>query len=169
MRIIAETGRLLIRTLTEADIPALAALWSDSQATRYLGGPRDFEKVCGTLREDLGTDPAFTLWPVIARESGAVIGDCGLLEKEVEGRREIELVYVIAPAAWGRGYAGEAAAAICVHARAALGCQRLIALIHPENAASARVARKAGFVLEGETRRPSGTVMLVYALAMDSP
>jgi RimJ/RimL family protein N-acetyltransferase len=168
MRVIVETGRLLIRTLTEADIPALAELWSDPRAARYLGGPRDPLEVGRLLREDLGVDPPCTLWPVVVKESGAVIGHCGLLEKEVEGRPEIELIYVVAPEAQGRGYAGEAAAAIRDHALGKLGCRRLIALVHPENAASARVALRAGFSLEGETRRPSGTVMQVYALAADS-
>jgi RimJ/RimL family protein N-acetyltransferase len=105
---------------------------------------------------------------VIVKDGNAVIGHCGLLEKEVDGQPEIELVYVVAPAAWGRDYGSEAAAAIRDHAQAALGCRRLIALIHPENVASARVARKTGFSLEGETRRPGGAVMQVYALALDS-
>jgi RimJ/RimL family protein N-acetyltransferase len=45
-----------------------------------------------------------------------------------------------------------------------LGVARLIALIDPENAASARVAEKIGMQLEKETLRPSGAVRRVYAM-----
>src|SRR5262245_34346314 len=167
MRIIAETARLLIRSLVEADIEAVAALWSDPRTTRYLGGPREFVGVCRLLREAIGAEPAYDLWAVIAKDSGILVGHCGVLEKEVEGRREIELIYVIAPEAQGRGYAGEAAAAIRDHALDKLDCRRLIALVHPENAASARVGLKSGFSLEAETRRPNGVTMHVYALAAE--
>jgi RimJ/RimL family protein N-acetyltransferase len=46
----------------------------------------------------------------------------------------------------------------------ALGRQRLVALIHPDNAASERVAAKLGFRCEGEVQRPHGAMRL-YAFA----
>lgn len=81
---------------------------------------------------------------MVEKATGAVIGHCGLLEKEIEGRSEIELVYVLAPGVWGRGYATEAGRAIKAYALASLGCDRLVALIHPDNPASERVAEKLG-------------------------
>lgn len=93
------------------------------------------------------------------------MGHCGFLEKEVEGRAEIELVYVIARDRWGQGYASEAAAALRDHAFAVMGLSRLIGLIEPGNVASARVAAKLRMVPEGETVRPGGRVMQVWAIA----
>ena len=164
---IVETERLLVRAIEPADIEPLAAIWCDPQATRYMGGPRQFHAVCRALREDLPppVPSRFNLWPTIEKATGRVIGDCGLLEKEVAGRTEIELVYVLAPAAWGRGLATEAGRAIRDHATAALQCRRLIALIHPENAASERVAVKLGFRCEGTVERPQG-VLSLYALGL---
>ena len=159
---IVETERLLVRPIAPDDVEPLAAIWCDPQATRYMGGPRQFEAVCRALREDLppAPPPRFNLWPTIEKASGRIIADCGLLPKEVAGRAEVELVYVLAPAAWGRGFATEVGRAIRDHAATALGCERLIALIHPDNAASERVAVKLGFRCEGTVERPHGALRL---------
>lgn len=160
-----ETERLLIRRAQPGDVEALVALWTDPQATRYMGGPREREALLRSFAEDLDQAEIlrFDLWPVVERASGQVIGHCGLLEKEVDGLPEIELVYVITPAAWGKGYASEAAAALRDYAFRMLHSQRLIALIDAENAASERVALKVGFHFKKETARPGGKRMRVYA------
>ena len=106
--------------------------------------------------------PRYTLWPVVERATGRVIGECGLLEKDVDGRREIELVYVLARDVWGRGHATEAASAVRDAAIRA-GIPRLIALIDPENPVSAAVARKIGMRLEREVVRPGGAIRQRYA------
>ena len=165
-RPIVETERLIVRALEPGDVEALAALWCDPAATAYLGGPRTFDAVCRTLRDDLALpeQPTFDLWPTIEKASGRLVGHCGLLDKEIAGRSEVELVYVIAPPAWGRGLATEAGRGIRDHAVTALGLRRLVALIHPENAASERVVAKLGFRREGEVERPGG-VMRLHAFA----
>jgi len=165
-RIIAETDRLTIRLLTESDIPVLASIWADDQVTRFMGGPRVYEEVCASFRRDLDAPPLqFDLWPVVERSSGAVVGHCGLLPKTVDGRDEVELVYVIAAAFWRRGYATEAAAAIRDYGFRTLSVARLVSLIDPEHVASARVALKLGMKPERDTIRPSGKTMRVYAIA----
>lgn len=165
-RIIAETKRLTIRLLTESDISVLGSIWTDDQVTRFVGGPRVFEDVCASFRRDLNAPPLqFDLWPVVEKGSGAVVGHCGLLPKTVDGQEEVELVYVIAAAFWRRGYATEAAAAIRDYAFRTLGVARLVSLIDPAHAASARVALKLGMKPERDTIRPSGKTMRVYAIA----
>src|SRR5262249_28141585 len=148
------------------DVAALAALWCDPAATAYLGGPRTFDDVCRTLREDLALleQPTFGLWPTIGKASGRGIGHCGLPDKDVAGRIEVELVYALARPAWGRGFATEAGRAIRDHAVRVLERRRLVALIHPDNAASERVAAKLGFRHERDVQRPHGTMRL-YAFA----
>lgn len=166
-RIIAETERLTIRPLTEPDIPVLASIWADDQVTRFMGGPRVFGEVCASFRRDLSAPPLqFDLWPVVERSSRVVVGHCGLLPKKVDGHEEVELVYVFAAAFWRRGYATEAAAAIRDYAFRRLGVARLVSLIDPAHAASARVALKLGMKPERDTVRPSGKTMRVYAIAV---
>ncbi len=164
-QIFAETERLRIRPLIEADVAAIAALWADAEVTRFLGGPRDLDGVRRTLVDGLHEKPSpLDLWPVVEKSSGTVIGHCGLLPKEIDDQDEVELVYVMAAGSWGRGFATEAAAAIRDFAFGELGLERLVSLVDPENVASERVATKLGMTLEKETVRPSGKAMRVYAM-----
>ncbi len=161
-----ETARLMLRSLQASDVDVLVGLWSDPEVTHYMGGPRDSAQVRRTLEDELQahTEDHIHFWVVVEKVSRRVVGDCGLIRKDVDGRAEIELTYVIAPDAWGKGYGTEAAAGVCDDAFGRLGVARLIALIDPENAASARVAEKIGMQLEKETLRPSGAVRRVYAM-----
>lgn len=163
---IAETDRVLIRLPTETDISPLATIWTDERVTRFMGGPRDFKTLCASFRQDLAAPPSsLDLWPVVEKTSGAIIGHCGLLPKTVDGRDEIELIYVLAAAFWGRGYATEAATALRDHAFRDLKIPRLVSLIDPANTASERVALKLGLNFETSTIRPNGKTLKLYALA----
>lgn len=164
--IILETERLTLRYQRASDVPALVDLWADPQVTRYLGGPRDRLWLRSEF-EETARDPyaeRYDLWPVIERETGHLVGHCGLLDKEVAGRTEIELIYVLGPSAWGKGYATEMGQALRQYAFEEMGIRRLIALIEPENGASERVAVKIGMWLEKEVVRPGGEVRQVYAV-----
>lgn len=165
-----ETARLIIRPLQAKDADALATIWTDAEVTRHMGGPRIFDEVRTNLLNDAGQSPPprFDSWPLVEKATGRVVGHCGLLDKDVDGRLEIELVYVLAKEVWGRGYATEAATALREYAIKDLGLVRLIALIEPENTASIRVAEKVGFVFERVTIRPGGGVRHVYALQAPS-
>lgn len=159
------TPRLWIRPLRLEDVEPLAKLWTDPQVTQYMGGPRDYDRLVNNLAADAAAEPPrYDLWPVIERASGRLVGHCGILDKEVDGVMEYELVYVLAPAVWGLGYAGEAAAALRDDAFDRLGLDRIISLIEPEHEASRRVAERAGLRLEKETVRSGGRRMLVFAL-----
>jgi ribosomal-protein-alanine N-acetyltransferase len=164
-----ETPRLLVRSLMVSDAGPLATLWADPEVTRYMGGPRNRDDIRVSLEEDAALTPTEKddLWPVIEKATGTVIGHCGLLDKEVDGQDEVELVYVLARSAWGKGYATEAAQALRGYAFGALGLKRIISLIEPDNAPSERVATKVGMRLEKETVRPGGRLMRVYAVSAD--
>jgi len=164
--IILETERLLLRRQKISDITPLVDLWTDPEVTRYMGGPRNRNLIKSAFEETAHSPYAeqFDLWPVIEKETDRVVGHCGLLEKEVEGRPEIELVYVLVSSVWGKGYATEIAQAIKRFAFEVMEVKRLIALIEPENEASERVAIKVGMCLEKEVIRPGGAQRLVYVV-----
>ncbi len=164
-----ETERLLLRPLQLTDVEALARLWADPAVTRYMGGPRDFARTRASLEADASAAPAeFDLWPVVEKATGQLVGHCGLLDKEVDGETEIELIYVFARPAWGKGYATEMAAALKDYAFAQLGLKRIIALIDPENGASERVAGKLNLVYERDTLRPNGKTLRLYAAGVQT-
>jgi [ribosomal protein S5]-alanine N-acetyltransferase len=162
--IILETNRLILRRIQPSDVMPLVDLWSDPEVTRFLGGPRDKAWLKSEFSNS-AQDPfaeRYDLWPVIEKETGRVIGHCGLLDKEVEGKTEIELNYIISPPMWGKGIGTEMADAIKRFAFMELGLIRLIALIEPNNEASGRVAIKIGMHFEKEISRPGGFLRKEY-------
>ena len=164
--LILETPRLILRRQQASDVTPLVDLWADPDVTRYLGGPRDRDWLRGVFEETAEAPFAeqYDLWPVVEKATGKVVGHCGLLEKEVEGKTEIELTYVFARSAWGKGYATEIGRALRDYAFEALGIGRLIALIEPENVASERVARKVGMRFDRQVERPGGALRKVYVV-----
>ena len=163
---ILETDRMILRFQQVSDVEFLVDLWSNPEVTRYMGGSRDQD----TLRsgfEETAKDPyaeRFVLWPLIDKDSGKPVGHCGLLDKQVEGKTEIELVYVLAPTAWGRGYATEIGIALKRYAFGEMSIRRLIALTEPRNTASEKVAVKIGMRLEKEVTRPGGGIRKMYVI-----
>lgn len=131
---------------------------------RFMGGSKDAAWLEKVFTEDANNpDPLlYDQWPVIEKASNEVIGYCGLLDKDVEGKQEIELVYAFMPSAWGKGYAIEIAHALLKHALNTIGLTRLIALIEPENEASVRVAERVGFHLARKIIRPSGAERMLF-------
>jgi RimJ/RimL family protein N-acetyltransferase len=97
---------------------------------------------------DIERDHGFTLWAVVERASGMVIGDCGLIPLERVGP-EIELGYRFGPANWGKGYATEAALAARDAGFERFGLERIIVDVNPGNEGSLNVARKLGARLLG--------------------
>lgn len=148
-KVILETERLFLRFMTYVDIQPLVDLWSDADVTRFMGGPREKATLACNLNKtasNLLVEP-YDLWPLVEKSSGKVIGHYGLIDKDVEGKIDIELVFVLAKSVWGKGYATEIALALREYAFKIRGITRLIALIDPENNTSERVAIKVGMLL----------------------
>lgn len=74
-----------------------------------------------------------------------------------------ELAWILAPRAWGKGYATEGAREALAYAFDVLEKDRVISLIHPENRASTRVALKVGERLKGSIHH-LGREMLSYGI-----
>lgn len=154
------TERLEIRPVRPEDVEAVARLWSSPKVTQHLGGPRDKAGLRRALRTAT-LDERFDLWAVEERESGRVVGHCGLLARRLGGRDEVELIYVLGSRSWGRGLATEAAGAILDHAWS-VGLTRVVALITPDNHGSIKVARKLGMAIEGDHVRSDGSIAFVF-------
>jgi RimJ/RimL family protein N-acetyltransferase len=91
----------------------------------------------------------YGLFTVELRESGLVIGDCGIEHMDIGA----ELGYDLRSDQWGRGYATEAATAVRDLAFGPLALPRLVSLVRTGNTASRRVAEKVGMTLREETVR----------------
>ncbi len=152
--IILETKRLLLRHLNADDLDDLFRLYSDPDIRKYF--PEGVLTLAGA-REELGwhmdtyeQHPQLGLWATIHKETGKFIGRCGLLPWEIDGQTETEIAYLLDKSFWHQGLATEAVEGIMKYAFDELHLSRLICLMHPDNIASQRVARRAGLRLEGK-------------------
>ncbi|WP_176217328.1 GNAT family N-acetyltransferase [Chromobacterium violaceum] len=96
-----------------------------------------------------GVEARWSLPYAMIDEGGTLVGACGF--KGPPSLGVVEIGYAVAPARRGRGIAAAAVRLLLEKAIASGDARRVLARINPDNAASARVADKLGFV-RGEVR-----------------
>lgn len=169
MKLPIETERLLMRPKTLDDVEPMHAVFADPEVMRYIGNGKIASKTLADtqwrVERHMGHQErhGYSMWTLVLRETGEVIGDCGLMTEFTEP--DVEVGYRLARAHWGHGYATEAARATVERAFADLPLERLIALTHPGNTASQRVLEKAGFDREGLTDAYYGLTTVLFTRA----
>lgn len=151
---VLKTSRLTLRDFVETDLDAFVELWRNEGFARFSGGTgRSREQTAAFLERVLVRTRARqpSQFAVVPRDGENLIGYCGFFLQHVDGVEELEIGYRLHPDFWGKGMATEAAQAVRDHAFGELGLHRVISLIHPDNAASRRVAEKTGLTLEKQT------------------
>lgn len=149
---VLRTERLILRAFTEADLDDFAAMQADPEFMRHLGvgdgagKPRTRIETWISMAMQLGQWAlrGCGFWAI--EHEGRFIGRAGILNPE--GWPMPELAYGIAPAAWGRGLAFEAASAVLGWARDNLP-EPPVSFIHPENFRSQRLAARLGAAQDG--------------------
>jgi RimJ/RimL family protein N-acetyltransferase len=149
------TARLRLRPFTGTDADALYALHSDAHVLRYWDSPpwterARAERFIAACRQ-LAEDGAGARLAMDRGCDGSFLGWCSLTRWNPD-YRSATLGYCLAEAAWGHGYATEAARAVLQWAFGTLDLNRVQAEADTRNAASARVLEKLGFVREGTLR-----------------
>ncbi len=168
MYIVIETERLLLRAFTPDDALLIYELNLDPEVTRYTLDPiRDIDHAKQVLEQVIL--PQYVLyshgrWAVHTKPDMKFIGWCGL--KARPERNEIDLGYRFFKAAWGKGYATEAAGACIRYGFDKLHLRRIIGRAMPENKVSLRVLEKCGMIRIGE-EIVDGHPAITYAI--DNP
>ncbi|MBN1399922.1 MAG: GNAT family N-acetyltransferase [Anaerolineae bacterium] len=154
MTLIAETERLWVRTLVEADWPAVHAWLSDPLVMRFLpDAPYDELRTQRLLRDlaeqaergnGLPRELGVALRPASGKQSADhLIGEL-VFHSYLGVRDTYEIGWIIAREHQGRGYATEAARALIDYGFGRMKLHRIVATCNPENAASWRVMQKLG-------------------------
>lgn len=148
-----DTERLLFRPFYHSDLDAFALITGDAEVMRFLGGPVDRVATWRMMALTLGHWQlrGYGVWALVNIKTQALVGRAGLFNQE--GWPGIEATWTIAREHWGRGLGTEAGKAILDYAFGSLKVKKVIALIHPENISSRRVAEKIGM-------RPESTYLL---------
>ena len=149
------TPRLVLRPLTEADIPVFFAIFSHAEVMRYWSSPplSEIEQARNLVLDiqDGYQTGAYLQLGIERRSDSTLIGTCTLFAFHTASRRA-ELGYALGRPYWGAGYMHEALTALVDYAFDALDLHRLEADIDPRNAASARTLERLGFQKEGHLR-----------------
>jgi ribosomal-protein-alanine N-acetyltransferase len=149
-----DAGRVRLRWLTDADVPALFAIFGDPEVTRYWGFAAlpNLSAASALLAEIHGGFRTGTLfqWGVEATD-GPLVGTCTLAGVDPSNRRA-ELGFALGRGFWGRGYMAAALPAVLEFAFGRLGLHRVFADAEPHNAPSIRALERLGFVREGFLR-----------------
>lgn len=153
--VLLRTTRLILRPLDESDASSLFALHADQWVARYLSRPAwesidSAHELIAKDKEALLAGKYLHLGIQRAHEPG-LVGECSLHSLN-EASRRAEVGYVLAPQAWGQGFAVEALATLIEFAFASLQFNRLEADIDPRNEASAKVLKRLGFEQDGFLR-----------------
>jgi RimJ/RimL family protein N-acetyltransferase len=144
---ILKTQRLTLVPMVPSDAPALFAILSDAEAMRFWPRPAvtRLAVVEEMVREQIGAGDLCRYWTVW-RDSDP-IGSCDLsFIHQTAGYAETGFLF--RRDHWGRGYAGEALAAVIAHGFDTLGLELLIASTHAQNSRARRVLERLGFGLE---------------------
>lgn len=160
---IAETERLILRELSENDIGRLYAISCEAAVRAYVDDiPKDrdeaYAHICAYIKH-VYPFYGYGYWGIFLKESGELIGRCGLQEGTVreevsedfaEGAR---IGYLLDPAYIGAGYAREAVHAVIRYAFEEMKLTCISAVIREDNVRSVAVAKACGMSYDREVEQ----------------
>ena len=146
---ILETERLLLREMKQDDLPALQGILQDEETMYAYNGAFDEAETQAWLDRQLSryAQFGFGLWAVVLKESGGMIGQCGLTMQPWRGDEVLEVGYLFNRAFWHHGYATEAARGCMEYAFDLLGAREVCSIIRETNLPSRRVAERNGMTV----------------------
>jgi RimJ/RimL family protein N-acetyltransferase len=148
---ILETPRLILREMTQADYPALAEILQDREAMFAYEHAFSAEETQAWLDRMLArySTDGFGLWAVVRKETGEMLGQCGLTLQNYAGGCVLEIGYLFQRKHWKQGYAIEAARACKHYAFETLHANEVFSIIRDNNPASMNVAIRNGMTIRG--------------------
>ena len=140
-----ETERLVLRGWREADIDPFWASACDPAVMRYLPAMASRDEAVARYHAQtaMQAEHGYCFWVIERTADGAFLGQCGLCPPR-DPFTEVEIGWRLNRAAWGQGYAIEAARAALAWGWAHTATPTVIAVTVPANAPSWRVMDKLG-------------------------
>lgn len=163
--LVLQTRRLLARRIGPTDVEPMLGVYGDPEVVRWVGdgkalGRAQCEKWVEVTQANYASR-GYGMFALEARESGAIVGFCGLVHPG--GQAEAEVKYAFHRSCWGQGLATEAVSALLPYGASRFGLTEIIATTAPENAASHRVLLKAGMRRGALRREDDGSLTQLFA------
>ena len=141
-----ETARLRLRLFTPDDLDRMCEITRDPEVMRYIGygHPLSREETQANLGKIMSgfRRRGYGRWALERRDTGALVGYCGLSSGNPEVG--IELAYLLTRAEWGKGLALEAGRASLRYGFETLGVESIAGLTLQGNQRSCRVLERLG-------------------------
>lgn len=130
--------------MTQADFPSLCKILQNDDVMYAYEGTFNDAEVQSWLDKQLGNykEYGFGLWAVVLKETGVMIGQCGLTMQNYDGGKVLEVGYLFQKEYWHHGYASEAAIACKEYAFDKLNAQEVYSMIRDTNIPSQNVAKR---------------------------
>ena len=167
---IMETERLQMRAVSVDDAELMLAVWNDPAFIRNVldRGIRTVEQAREAIEggaQKLFDDYGYGPYSMSLKSDDTMIGICGLFRRE--NLEDPDIGFSVLPDYCGKGYAGEAAAAVVDHARNELGIGVLVAIVSPTNAPSIGLIEKLGLTFERMITMPGeDDEICLYSMAL---
>ena len=161
-----ETERLYLREMTDEDFEALRKVLGDPDIMCHYPYAFDEERIRNWIDRNRERYRVFGfgLWAVCRKDTGEMIGDCGLTMQLVDGRILPEIGYHIRGDQQRQGFAGEAARAVRDWTFEQTPFEVVYSYMKAENIPSARTAMSYGCTEAGGFRDDEGGITRVFAL-----
>lgn len=173
-----ETPRLILRPCREDDKPTFAAILNTPRMMAELGGVKTREAIDALVDKRIADQAryGFSYWAVELRETGALVGTCGIrIANNYPGlpvQGMYEAGWRIAEHCWGKGFAQEAAEASLAWGWANTPAARIAAWTTAGNQRSWKLMARLGmrrrpdldFIRSAPETGEQAVQMLVYAI-----
>ena len=149
--IIAETDRLILRTIEEGDAAEQDRVLNTPTVMARLGGVKELHEIEAKHAKSraLYAQHGFSFLFMIEKASGEMVGHCGIKQVDnplARNQGDHEIGWLVREDRWRRGYAEEAMHAVLDWAFTRVGAPHVVALTSDANIGSWKLMEKLGMV-----------------------
>lgn len=147
--IIAETDRLILRTISEGDAAEQDRLLNTPAVMARLGGVKELHEIEAKHAKGMAlyAREGFSFLFMIEKATGEMVGHCGIKWVDNELAKNVgdhEIGWIVREDRWRLGYAEEAMRAVLEWAFTRVGAPHVVALTSPVNQPSWKLMEKLG-------------------------
>ena len=164
-----ETERLYLREMTDDDFASLRRVLGDRDIMCHYPCTFDDERIRNWIARNVERYRifGFGLWAVCRKDTGEMIGDCGLTMQIIDGQIRPEIGYHIRADQQRQGFAKEAARAVRDWTFQNTPFRVIYSYMKADNVPSIRTAMAYGCEFAGEFLDEEGELTRVFALARE--
>ncbi len=166
---IIKTKRLILREMNMDDFEALSKVLGDERIMQYYPHSFNEEMIKNwiTCNIERYLTFGFGLWAVCLKETGEMIGDCGLTIQRINGKMKPEIGYHIRYDMQQKGYAKEASMAVRDWTFTNTPFKKIYAYMKHTNIPSINCAISWGCHLEDEYIDEINDITKVYVITKE--